>query len=276
MKYPMITAAVVAALGGMNAAHALNITDTVERPRAARVPPAPPLRATRSSPELNASVCQAGTLTVYRATPTALQDFRAYSCTITTGGTAGRVCSAPPPARTRRSTTARKVVGLGPEVRSRPTPRSRASWSTAAASPNSTLTTPSGAVPLFELRGQRLHALERQRDVGSDPSVHAARRVGRRAQHVHGRQLSWCCVEPLPGVRRARCARQLNGLPRTVGFAQVFGVLLGNNGAASAITSLTPAEVSAIYSGQITDWSSTINPTTGAENPSRPDHGRAS
>ncbi len=88
MKYPMITAAVVAALGGMNAAHALNVADTVAAPVQLTAAGASAARDSFLA-ELANSVCVAGTLNAYRATPTALQDFRAYSCTITAGGTVG-------------------------------------------------------------------------------------------------------------------------------------------------------------------------------------------
>src|SRR6187399_1658223 len=93
MKYPMITAAVVAALAGANAAQALNVTDTVAAITAGRSIVAAGASAARDSflAEFANNICQTGqnTLTVYRASPTALQDFRVYSCQITAGGTLG-------------------------------------------------------------------------------------------------------------------------------------------------------------------------------------------
>src|ERR1051325_8538758 len=88
MKYPMITAAVVAALAGANAAHALDVTNTLSAPVQIVAAGASAARDSFLA-ELANSVCAAGTLTAYRAAPTGLQDFRAYSCTITNGGTVG-------------------------------------------------------------------------------------------------------------------------------------------------------------------------------------------
>lgn len=267
MKYPMITAAVVAALGGMNAAHALNVTDTLAAPAQLVAAGASAARDSFLA-ELNASVCQAGTLTAYRATPTGLQDFRAYSCTITNGGTVGGLFGAAAGQNATIYYRSEGGSGWGPgSIATNTTIQSLVVDSRCTA--NGTLTTPSGAVPLSEcaVSGYTL-----SNDNVTSGLTRRATQLG-----VSDEEPNMYTDANYPGVASSRfpafggtVRSQLNGLPRTVGFAQVFGVLLSNNGVTSGITSLTPAEVSAIYSGQITDWSSTINPTTGAKNPAGP------
>jgi hypothetical protein len=267
MKYPMITAAVVAALGGMNAAHALNITDTVNAPAQLVAAGASAARDSFLA-ELNASVCQAGTLTVYRATPTALQDFRAYSCTIVTGGTTGPLFGTAAGQNATIYYRSEGGSGWGPSsIATNTTIQSLVVDNRCVA--NGTITTPSGAVPLFDcaVSGYTL-----SNDNVTSGLTRRSTQLG-----VSDEEPNMYTDANYPGVAsnrfpafNATVRGQLNGLPRTVGFAQVFGVLLSNSGPTAGITSLTPAEVAAIYSGAITDWASTINPTTGAKNPSGP------
>jgi hypothetical protein len=264
MKYPMITAAVVAALGGMNAAHALNVTDTLAAPVQLVAAGASAARDSFLAEFAN-SVCAAGSLTVYRATPTALQDFRAYSCTITAGGTVGGLFTTAAGQNATVYYRAEGGSGWGPaSIATNTTIQSLVVDSRCTA--NGTISTPSGAVPLSEcaVSGYTL-----SNDNVTSGLTRRATQLG-----VSDEEPNMYTDANYPGVASNRfppfsatVRGQLNGLPRTVGYAQVFGVLLSNNGPTSGITSLTPAEVAAIYSGQITDWSSTVNPTTGAKNP---------
>jgi hypothetical protein len=267
MKYPMITAAVVAALGGMNAAHALNITDTVNAPVQLVAAGASAARDSFLA-ELNASVCQPGTLTAYRATPTGLQDFRAYSCTVVAGGVVGPLFGAAAGQNATVYYRAEGGSGWGPaSIATSTTIQSLVVDNRCVA--NGTINTPSGAVPLFDcaVSGYQLST-----DNVTSGLTRRATQLG-----VSDEEPNMYTDANYPGVASTRfppfnatVRGQLNGLPRTVGFAQVFGVLLSNNGPTATITSLTPAEVSAIYSGSITDWASTVNPTTGAKNASGP------
>jgi PBP superfamily domain len=264
MKYPMITAAVVAALAGTNAAHALNVNDTVNAPAQLVAAGASAARDSFLA-ELNASVCQAGTLTAYRASPTALQDFRAYSCTIVAGGTVGPLFGAAAGQNATIYYRSEGGSGWGPgSIATNVTIQSLLVDNRCVA--GAAISTPSGAVPAFDcsVSGYALAT-----DNVTSGLTRRATQLG-----VSDEEPNMYTESNYPGVASNRfppfsatVKGQLNGLSRTVGFAQVFGVLLSNNGATSGITSLTPAEVSAIYSGAITDWNDTINPATGQKNP---------
>jgi len=264
MKYPMITAAVVAALGGMNAAHALNVADTLAAPAQLVAAGASAARDSFLA-ELNASVCQAGTLTLYRATPTSLQDFRAYSCTIVAGGTVGPLFGAAAGQNATIYYRSEGGSGWGPaSIATNTTIQSLVVDNRCVANGNAT--TPSGPVPQFDcaVSGYTL-----SNDNVTSGLTRRSTQLG-----VSDEEPNMYTEANYPGVASTRFPAfsgtvkgQLNGLSRSVGFAQVFGVLLSNSGPTQNITSLTPAEVSGIYSGAITDWNDTINPATGQKNP---------
>src|SRR5262249_35971541 len=71
---------------------------------------------------------------------------------------------------------------------------------------------------------------------------------------------------PLNSAIRA----ELGALTRSCLFDQLFGVLVSDTGPTAAITDLSSTDISSIFSGFATDWSHTLNTTTGLPNPAGP------
>jgi len=267
MKYPMITAAVVAGLAGANAAHALDVPTTLAAPVQLVAAGASAARDSFLA-ELANSVCVAGSLTAYRATPTGLQDFRAYSCTITAGGTVGGLFGGAAGQNATIYYRAEGGSGWGPgSIATNTQIQSLVVDSRCTAA--GTLPVPTGTVPLQECS---VVGYSLANDTATSGLTLRSTTLG-----VSDEEPKMYVDANYPGVASTRFPAfnstvkgQLGSLSNSVGYAQVFGVLLSNTGPTAGITSLTPAEMAGIYSGAITDWNDTINPATGTQNPDGP------
>jgi|GEM_PF-1763332 len=263
MNYPKITAAVVFALTANSAAHALDISATLAAPAQLVAAGASAARDSVLA-LLHNNVCASGTLTVYRAFPTALQDFRAYSCTITAGGTAGSAFGS---AAGNAATIYYRSEGgsaFGPVSIATNTPIQSLVVDTRCTAAG-TIAAGTSTVPVFNCE---VASYVLGNDTVGSGLVKRTTELGvsdeEPAMYVDANYPSSTVFPAFSGTVRG----QLTSLAQTPGFAQVFGVLLSNSGVTSGITSLTEAEIAAIYSGAITDWNDTINPATGQENPS--------
>ncbi len=265
MKYPIITAAVVAALAGAShSAHALDVATTLAAPVQLVAAGASAARDSFLA-ELHNTVCASGTLNVYRAIPTALQDFRAYSCTITNGGTPGTVFGSAAGGNATIYYRAEGGSGWGPaSIATGRTIQSLVVDGRCVL--NGTIPAGTSSVGVFDcaVAGYSLAT-----DTVTSGLTKRATELG-----ISDEEPNMYVDANYPGVASTAfpafsgaVKAQLNGLNRTVGFAQVFGVLLSNTGPTAGITSLTPAEVAGIYSGSITDWHSTLDPVTNTRNP---------
>jgi ABC-type phosphate transport system substrate-binding protein len=285
MKNPLITAAVVAALAGAShGAMALDVATTITTIANGNSIVAAGASAARDSflAELANNVCQSGasTLAMYRALPTALQDFRVYSCTITAGGTLGTAFGAAAGQNVAVYYRAEGGSAWGPTSIALNTSIKSLVVDNACVAAATTTAAGTTTIPVFDCAfpaGNSYRLSDDNEINGGAPVAAGPSRLTLRAT-----QLGISDVEPnmfvdlnYPGVASSRfppfsatVQTALNGLTRTIGFAQTFGVLVSDSGVTATITSLTPAEVAGIYSGTITDWGSTFNPTTGVRNAS--------
>jgi hypothetical protein len=268
MKYPMITAAVVAALGGLSqSAHALDVAQTTAAPVQLVGAGASAARDSFLA-LLHNSVCTSGTLTVYRALPTQLQDFRAYSCTVTAGGTVGGAFGAAAGGNATIYYRSEGGSAWGPvSIATNRQIQSLVVDSRCAAA--GTIAAGSSTVPLFNCAVSSY--------VASNDTVGAGLVKRTTELGVSDEEPDMYVDTNYPGISStafptfsSTVRSQLIGLNQTVGYAQVFGVLLSDTGPTATITSLSLADVSGIYSGTITDWNDTINSATGAANPDGP------
>jgi hypothetical protein len=241
MKNLKICAAVSAAMMMSSGAFALDQAATAAAPVQLVVAGASAARDTFQS-EFQA-LCQAGTINLYRASPTSNQDFRAYSCTL--------LNAAPVPAAIRNLNAtvyyrAEGGSGWGPGSIAKVQPIKRL-----VVDAGCTLATP----PTFgdcSVTGYSLNT-----DAATGHVVNAATDLGVsdeepamfRGENWVGQALG---AEPAPGV--------LEGLARSTGFAQTFGVLVNSSLAA---TSISAQDVASIYQGAYSDWSQVQDQATG-------------
>jgi hypothetical protein len=267
MKYPIITAAVVAALAGAShSAHALDVNTTLAAPVQLVAAGASAARDSFLA-ELHNSVCSSGTLNVYRAVPTALQDFRAYSCTITNGGTPGTVFGSAAGGNATVYYRSEGGSGWGPgSIATGRTIQSLVVDSRCTL--NGTIAAGTSTVGVFDCAVSGYVAAT---DSVTSGLTKRATELG-----VSDEEPNMYVDANYPGQASsafpafsAAVQAQLNSLNRVVGFGQVFGVLVSDSGVTANISTLTQAEIAGIYSGTITDWHSTFNPGVG-RNPSAP------
>lgn len=268
MKYPMITAAVVAAIGAASSAHALDVAATLAAPVQLVAAGASAARDNFLA-EMNNSICKPGTLTVYRANPTGLQDFRAYSCTITNGGATATAFGAAAGGDATIYYRAEGGSAWGPASIATGRTISSLVVDTRCTNSGSTIAAGSGTAPLFNCAVSG-YALSNDNAVAG--LTKRATELG-----ISDEEPNMYVDLNYPGFASSafpsfnqNVQSQLNSLNRTVGFAQVFGVLVSNSGGSATVSSLTYAEMAGIYSGSITDWNDTINPATGNPNPDGP------
>jgi hypothetical protein len=268
MKYPMIAAAVVAALGGVSSdAYALDVTGTINA-RSQVVAAGASAARDSFATLLTNTVCEAGSLTIYRAFPTALTDFRAYSCTITAGGTVATVFGTAAQGADRSLTVYYRSEGgsaWGPvSIATNRAIHSLVVDTRCVAAGSLTI----GAVSV-PLQNCSVTAYSLATDTVTTGLTKRSTQLG-----VSDEEPDMYVDTNYPGISSnafpafsPAVQSSLVQLNRTAAFAQVFGVLLSDSGPTAGITSLTPGEVAGIYSGNITDWSQTINRATGDANP---------
>jgi hypothetical protein len=248
MKNLKICAAVSAALMSSSGAFALNQADTAAAPTQLVVAGASAARDNFQS-EFQL-LCQAGTTNLYRALPTANQDFRAYSCTL--------LNAAPVPVALRNTNVAvyyrsEGGSGWGPGSIAKNVPIKRL-----VVDGTCTLVAPPGlgdcAVTGYSLAtdGGSGHIVNAATDLGVsdlEPAMH-------RGENWVGGPLG---AEPAPGA--------LEALPKSIGFSQTFGVLV-HSGLATA--SISEQDVASIYAGIYADWSQVQDQATGNPLPALP------
>ena len=248
MKNLKICAAVSAALMSSPGAFALNQADTVAAPTQLVVAGASAARDNFQS-EFQL-LCQAATTNLYRASPTANQDFRAYSCTL--------LNAAPVPVALRNTNVtvyyrAEGGSGWGPGSVAKNIPIKRLLVDGAC-----TLAAPPAvgdcAVTGYSLvtDGGSGHIVNATTDLAVsdlEPAVH-------RGENWTGLALG---DEPAPGV--------LETLAKSTGFAQTFGVLVNS---ALPISSISQQDVASIYAGLYSDWSQVQDQATGLPLPALP------
>ncbi len=248
MKNLKICAAVSAALLSSSGAFALNQADTVAAPTQLVVAGA---SAARDNFQAEfALLCQAGTLNLYRALPTANQDFRAYSCTL--------LNAAPVPVALRNTNAtvyyrSEGGAGWGPGSIAKSTQIMRLVVDGAC-----TLAAPP-ALGDCAVAGYTLgtdtgtgHIVKATTDLGvadQEPAMY-------RGENWVGGALG---TEPAAGV--------LEALAKSTGFAQTFGVLVNS---ALPITSISAQDVASIYAGNYSDWSQVQDQATGNPLPALP------
>lgn len=248
MRNFKLCAAVTAALLSSQGAFALNQADTAAAPTQLVVAGA---SAARDNFQAEFQLlCQAGTINLYRASPTANQDFRAYSCTL--------LNAAPVPVALRNTNAtvyyrSEGGSGWGPGSIAKATQIKRLvvdGTCTLVAPPalgdcsvsGYSLTTDSGSG----------HIVNATTDLGVsdlEPAMH-------RGENWVGLALG---AEPGPNV--------LETLSRSTGFAQTFGVLVS---ADLPTDSISEQDVASIYAGLYSDWSQVQNQETGAALPALP------
>jgi ABC-type phosphate transport system substrate-binding protein len=247
MKNLKICAAVSAALMASSGAFALNQADTAAAPVQLFVSGSSAARDTFQS-EFTAN-CQAGTVNLYRASPTTGQDFRAYSCTL--------LNAAPVPVAIRNTNATvyyrsegGSVWGPGPIAKGQSIKRLVVDGTcTLVASPGFG---DCAATYTFATDAGTGHLVNASVDLGvSDEEAGMYR-----GENWAGGALG---LEPAPG--------SLETLAKSTGFAQTFGVLVNS---ALPISSISAQDVASIYAGNYSDWSQVQDQTTGNALPALP------
>ncbi|MEO8019347.1 MAG: substrate-binding domain-containing protein [Pseudomonadota bacterium] len=248
MKNLKISAAVSAALMMSSGAFALNQADTAAAPVQLVVAGSSAGRDTFQA-EFAAN-CQAGTVNLYRALPTANQDFRAYSCTL--------LNAAPVPVAIRNTNAtvyyrSEGGSGWGPGSIAKGQQIKRLlvdGTCTLVASPGFGDCAATGYSLATD--GGSGHLIAATTDLGfsdEEPGMY-------RGENWVGLALT---TEPAPGV--------LESLARSTGFAQTFGVLVNS---ALPINSISAQDVASIYQGGYSDWSQVQDQATGNALPALP------
>jgi hypothetical protein len=241
MKNLKICAAVSVALMSSSGAFALNQADTAAAPIQLVAAGASAARDTFQA-EFTAN-CQAGTVNLYRALPTANQDFRAYSCTL--------LNAAPVPVAIRNTNAtvyyrAEGGSGWGPGSIAKNQQIKRLvvdGTCTLVASPGFGDCAVAGYTLAAD--GGTGHVVAATTDLGvsdEEPAMY-------RGENWVGLALG---TEPAPGV--------LEALARSTGFAQTFGILVN---AANPATSISAQDAASIYQGGYFDWNQVQDQVTG-------------
>ncbi len=277
-KYSQVGLAVAVAIAASQSASALNVADTLAAPTQLVAAGA---SAARDSflQVFNSELCQAGTVTVYRATPTSGQDFRAYSCTLIPASavpnSVGKILGDNGIAGTNAtlyyrseggsawgplSIAYKSINGAFTGVKSLVV----SAGCSAAANANFTIGNNVYSIPTSNCPISGTYSLND--DVGTVTAGLTDRDT----------QLGVADVEPklftvtnFPstnkfGAETSALIAANKGLTYTTGFGQVFGILLNTTGGStSLISNLRSTDVTSILSGNYTSWDQ-VNPAYGA------------
>ena len=186
------------------------------------------------------SICQASTLNLYQASPTANQDFRAYSCALTFSGLPASIGGRN--AILYYRSEGGSVYGVGPLAKNVPIKRLVVNSMCTAATPPAF-----GNCPVSGYNGWTDTAFGGSNLVNSlvdlgvsdvEPSRFAGENWPASGTSVLGSQPS---------------AAQLNALSSQTAMGTVFGVLVHRD--LTAVTDLSRQDINSIFTGQYGDWS---------------------